>query len=462
MAGWKTARGGRWIDWVAAFCALGGLLFALCAGMDVRSSRFAVSDYKTLYASGWCLAHGLDAYSIQNIEGVFAANHVVAPETWYGHMPVYPPFTLAVLMPLTVFPMVQSAFVWIGLSGLLMAFAVVALCRASSRFFGLPVLGRLGIIVLCAAGPLLGFGVDMGNVSVAVSALCILAVLLPEYLSSWIPAIALSAGILLKPHIAVWVCLAMLIGDARVRKGGRRIARRSVALCGLAGVAVALWLGTQGMLGTQLRSYKAVVWSETHSGSMSPTMREPLPVVAQITSLQSTVGYWGTNHHHLFLLNLVICGGIIVFLLWTANRMRHNGAPPERRLLYATCWCVLGLTATYHRAHDGIVLLMLVPWVVGTLWRSWKNVGAWLVIFLYAAVSCDFRLAYPGGNTAVTSLDSIYSLFFYRQAGIAMLLLEFTLLVLLHRSLRMTKRKPIAMATSSMTDLRSSDWQMTG
>lgn len=446
MAGWKIARGGRWIDWVdwiAALCAIGGLLVAICGSMDVRFLRSSASDYKTLYASAWCLAHGLDGYSIQNIQGVFVANGVIMPETWYGHMPVYPPFTLALLTPLTVFPMVQSAFVWIGVSGLLMALALVALCRAGDRLFGLPTLGRLAIVVLCAVGPLLSFGLDMGNVSVAVSALCILTVLLPEQLSSWLPALALSMGVLLKPHIAIWVCLAMFVGDERVRKSGRSIAHRSVALCGVAGVAVVLWLSVQGMLGTQLRSYKAVVWSETHSGSMSPTMREPLPVVAQITSLQSTVGYWWMNQHGLALLNLLVCGGMVVFLLWIAHKMRHDEATPEQRLLYVTCWCGLGLIATYHRAHDGIVLLLLTPWVVGSLWRSWKNSAAWLVIVFYAVASCDLGIARIQNGIAPPAMDFIHTLVFYRQAGIAILLLELTLLMVLHQSLSMTTPKPL-------------------
>src|ERR1700694_3147660 len=106
---------------------MAGLLASLWITMDVRGSQGSASDFKTLYASAWCFTHSVDAYDVSNIRNAFLANHVVTPLHWSGPMPVYPPFTLAGLAPLTLFPMATAAYIWTVVSAALMACAIFLL-----------------------------------------------------------------------------------------------------------------------------------------------------------------------------------------------------------------------------------------------------------------------------------------------------------------------------------------------
>ena len=83
-------RGPAWLDVLIAVIAAGALTASTLYDTQLKTSTFAASDFKTLYASVWCFAHRLDAYSIANLQRVFDANGVIQPEHWFGHAPVYP------------------------------------------------------------------------------------------------------------------------------------------------------------------------------------------------------------------------------------------------------------------------------------------------------------------------------------------------------------------------------------
>jgi hypothetical protein len=70
-------------------------------------------------------------------------------------------------------------------------------------------------------------------------------------------------------------------------------------------------------------------------------------------------------------------------LVWASLRLRGEVG----RLQAVAGWCALGLTATYHRAADGTVLLVMLPWLAAR-WRArWWDGWAWAVVGAYAAVS---------------------------------------------------------------------------
>jgi hypothetical protein len=78
---------------------VGGMTASVLIALHVRTDAFAGSDMKTLFASVWCLSRSQNAYSIANVQSVFAANQVIFPGSWFSHAPVYPPTTLAFLYP---------------------------------------------------------------------------------------------------------------------------------------------------------------------------------------------------------------------------------------------------------------------------------------------------------------------------------------------------------------------------
>jgi hypothetical protein len=421
-----------WFDILIAFIAMGAVTGSALYQVQFRNSTFAASDFKTLYASTWAYAHGQDAYSIPNLQKVFTSNGVIQPENWYGHAPVYPPFTLALLSPFAYIRMVPAIYLMTILSGLLMAIALALLMRYAAIYFGLGPAWRVLLAGLCAAGPLLSFGIDMGNVSLA--ALCVLAFVwrsrgpaIFRRFSPWIPATALAVAILLKPHLGLWSAVAMLLLPERA---ARAVVLRTLAICVGFGLVTVIAMAAMGTLSLQIHSYLAMLASETASGaSMNATSRDVLPVVAQITSLGSIVGFWVANPGPRLALT---AAGLLVLGLAAAWQTRRVDS--ERGALLAVgAWCALGMLVTYHRAHDAVLLLLVAPWVVDRLRRARLAAYALAAAALYCAMSTSADLPVVIRWVSSAGAHSLVAFALLRQVGLADLLLLLVLLVAMTR-----------------------------
>ncbi len=354
-----------------------GVLASVLAGYHARAWEASASDFKTLYAAADCFRRHADPFNFPNIAAVFQTNQVVPPVSWYGHAPVYPPFTLAVIAPLTLIPMVQAIYVWMAISALAFVVAVFLLTCAASQLFQLSVAWRLALIALFAASPLLSFSLEMGNVSAVVAALSIAAVVFKQIRPRllFVPPVALAVALLLKPHLALWVVAALFISrDAR----SRRLALASVGVFLAALLAIALWMAVHHQLDPEIASYRAMVHQEAAGGSMDPTKHEAVAVPAQITSLASLLGYWLSGASLMIATAALLLLGLAT--LTYASLTQETG----NIFVQVGAWSAFGLLATYHRAHDGVVLLLLLPWILFRLRRSWKDpVGLLLLSFSF-------------------------------------------------------------------------------
>jgi hypothetical protein len=419
-----------WLDGVIAVCAAGGLTASALYNVQIATSTFAASDFKTLYASVWCFVHRMDAYSIPNLQQVFVSNGVIQPERWYGHAPVYPPTTLALLSPMATLGMVHAAYALTILSGVLLAVAIAALMRYAANNFDLGPAWRIVIAGLCACGPLLTFGMAMGNVSLAVSALCFLAFVWRKQSpfgmfrsSPWLPAIALAVAFILKPHLGLWAGIAMLLLPERA---ARAVALRAVGLvAGFAVLSLAV-MAAMGTLALETHSCLAMLSAETSAGaSMNVSSREPLPVVAQITSLGSIVGFWVTNP----VIRVTLTGIILLALGFLAVRQTRRVNTGRGALLAVGMWCTLGMLATYHRAHDAVLLIAVVPWVVDRVRRAPLAWHAWAVAVLYCAMSVSADFPVVARWVSQSSSYSLEAFVLLRQVGLADLMLLLVLLL---------------------------------
>jgi hypothetical protein len=395
----------------------------------MRASTFAASDFKTLYASIWCFTHRMNAYSFTALQKVYVANGVVQPEKWYGHAPVYPWTTLALLSPLSAIPMVPAAYVLIVLSAALLGGAVAELMRYAANNLPMSLPWRMAIAALCACGPLVGFGMDLGNVSVAASALCVLAFVRrnsePPWIAArwrWMPSIALAAALILKPHLALWAAIAMLLLPERAT---RNMVLRSLALVAGFSALVAAALAAVGMLGMETHAYLAMLTTETSgASSMSATSREVLPVVSQITSIASMIGFWIANSE----VRAVLTGLALLVLGFLAIRQTRKVDSERGALLAVGMWSTLGLLATYHRAHDAVLLLLLVPWGLDRVRRAPLAWHAWTAALLYTAMSISVDLPIIVGWVANAPANSLLAFVLLRQVGLATILLFLVLL----------------------------------
>jgi hypothetical protein len=422
-----------WLDVLVACCAAFGMTFSALYSVQMRASNFAASDFKTLYASVWCIAHRLDAYSIANLQRVFDANGVIQPEKWYGHAPVYPATTLALLSPFAAFGMVPAAYVLTILSGVLLAIAMAALMRYAALNFDLGPFWRIAIAGLFACGPLLNFGMNMGNVSLAASALCFIAFLWrdggPRWIQPgrlWVPATALAIALLLKPHLGLWVGVGMFLLPER---RARAVVVRAAALTAGFAVLTTVAMAAMGTLRLETHSYLAMLSVETSSGaSMNSTSREALPVVAQITSLESILGFWITSHG----LRIGLTAALLLVLAVLVYRQTRRVDTERGALLAVGAWCAFGMLATYHRAHDAVLLIIVLPWVVERVRRSPLVWHAWLATALYCAMSASADFPVVQRWLANLPANSLQAFLLLRQVGLADLLLLLVLLMAMH------------------------------
>ena len=414
-----ASRSGSWLEF--GFCVLGvvGVLASILPGFHPREWQASGSDLKTLYASTACFRTHIDAYSFTNIAAVFNANRVVPPESWYAHAPVYPPFTLAAIAPLTFLPMVGAVYVWLIVASLAWAFATYSLVRAAEASFHISLPWRTLLIAFAAASPLASFSLEMGNVSAVVAALCIAAVAMPRqrWSSLNLRALALCLGLLLKPHLAIWFVVALLISQARK---DRAIGARALGFFVLACLAVVSWMGAHHILFAQVESYRAMVAAETHGGSMAASNDEFIAVAAQITSLASLLGYWIHSKALAVLAaaGLAVCAALLVAATWP-----RADDDDSSRLLRFAAWSAFGLIATYHRAHDGIVLLVLLPYVVARLRTSWHDWFAWSYLLLSLAAGLGPPLQTINWLASTPGIGGAARFLAYRQSSLAFLLL---------------------------------------
>ena len=419
-----------WVEALAALLSIGGVLISVLQAFHPAAWQASASDLKTLYASAACFRQHLDPYSFANISAIFDANHVVQPAQWYGHAPVYPPFTLAVLAPLTLVPMVPAIYLWVGISALALATVAFTLAVYGGKMFDLSRPWRLLLIALFAALPLLSFALEMGNVSVIAGALCLLAVTNQNTTSkaTLLSILAIGTGVLLKPHIAVWVIAALLISRSRRE---RTLALGAIAVTAASVAGVVLWMAAHHQLFPQLMSYSAVMHKELGAGSMGPNNYELLDVSAQITSVGSLLGY---SMHGLTL--TAWTAGLLLMLLAalvsTTFQLSRKGS--ATRLLRVSAWCIFGLLATYHRALDATVVLVVLPYAVARLRRNARDFFFWTYAALLTLMGVGTTPETAHWLAAKPGLYHFATFMLYRQAPLAALLLLCVLIAEIRRS----------------------------
>jgi hypothetical protein len=373
--------------------AVFGLGFTLLSDFQrVNKLDYVATDYKTLYASAALFREGHDPYQPSAVTAIYHRDGVVAPHTSFGHMPVYPPVTLLVLWPLTYLDMGASAMAWWAISMGIVA-AGIAMLTAEARRQELSWPYRAGLIAFAVSTPMLGYTLNIGNVSAAAGALCMIALMTAIRESQaraeiwnglWIAGGCLGLALCVKPHLALWVAagIALACGAA-----GRRIAATGAAVCGVLTLISVLVLWARGALATVLGSLVAMLHQERSGGSMSPESREVLPVLGQITGLNSLLGLHFGQPMRGWLVGtgLAICFGALLVAAW---QKRWGSPDPAWQVLFVSATFAVGMVASYHRAHDAVLLAGLLGlWICGAVRGGLKRECLARVRWFYAGSS---------------------------------------------------------------------------
>ncbi len=418
------------IEQLAAFLAFACLMVVNLGPSQPRLWQESLGDFKLVYASAAARAETGDAYSLTELARVHRENGVVVPVSWFGHSPVYPPFTLLTLSPFLALSMVHAAYLWAALSYFAMGFAAYRLARYAARVFGLPLGLRLLLISLIAASPLVSFGLELANASVVAACLCIIAVTATEHQSSWVHACQLTGALLLKPHLALWIVFALLLLPQKMYGNGERtLALRTFALFTGILLAMAAFLALRHELFPLLRGYVAVLQAEAAGGSMDVRAHQIIIVPAQITSLGLLLGYWIHS-----LTAIAVVQAVLLLLLICCLLRATLHAPAGWKPIVISAWATLGLSATYHRAHDGSVLFLLLPWLFARIRQRPSDGAAWTVLGLYAIFSVDLPPGFYHLAGTHPHLLPLSAMLLFRQVACAALLLLLTLVYLLLRA----------------------------
>ncbi|HKO20774.1 MAG TPA: glycosyltransferase family 87 protein, partial [Acidobacteriaceae bacterium] len=351
-----------WVESLLCFVAVIGLGLSLRADFqNVRTAEYVATDYKTVYASADLFRRGGNPFSIAEIVDEYKKSGVVLPKNMFGHMPVYPPVTLLALWPLTYMSMGQSSVVWLFASMCAVA-AAASMLLSEARAQGLHWGFRMLLLAFAIGTPMLGYALDIGNVSPAVAALATVSLLIAiresrrqaparRWQNVAVGAISLGAALCLKPHLAIWI----LVGIALVcERPGRLMAAIAGGLfvLGNAGSALVLW--NRGAVREVLDSFLAMLKSERGSGSMAPASREILHVKSQITGLDSLLGLWVQPPWRDAIITAALTG-LFAILLIAAKRNRSS-RDRNWQILFVLAVFGVGMLVSYHRAHDAVIL----------------------------------------------------------------------------------------------------------
>ncbi len=393
------------------------------------SSQIPSSDLRTVLASAWCLSHHIDAYSTANIKTVFLRAGFIVPRNWVGHAPVYPPVTLILLLPFTTLPSEPMLLLLTALWAGLLAAGLTALTMRSASHFSLGLPARVLLILVVLFSPYLLSAMALGNLCIPAASLAVCAFTLRHHRSPWPGSVALGLALALKPHVAAWVLIPMfLLPEPQSRKVA---ARASIVLLGLCLVAV-LYLVCSGQFWMQLHGYRSILASEmSGDSSMSPTTREVTSLAVQITSLKSMVGFW----HSPGILSSLVCDLILLACAFAALVLTRGAREERQALLCTTTWIALGLTATYHRAYDGILIYICLPFVFASMLAKahrWKGV---VMALLLVAMSFGPASETVSALTNHGQQRSLESFLLMRQAALADFCLALFLLFLMSREI---------------------------
>ena len=415
----REAAVNYWPERAFALLLVAFVTLLVLAAFPVRTSIVGATDFKTIYASAWNLRHGVDAFSFQNVIAVLTANGVIPPPTAYGHNAVYPPFTLTLLAPLTFLPLVPAIWLWCIAGCVAIAAAFSALAQAAGDEFGLRRRSRFALILIAVVCPLFSFAAITQNVSLMAIALSLLVVTSRDRI--WLRSIALALALLLKPHVALWPTLALLLQ----KRDSRRVAIQAILLSAAVAIASVLWLALNHQLAPQMASYAAGIRDEVSFGSMNPTRQDMMAAGLQITSLNTLIGFWQSSPMMLKGLCWTLLAGLAAILLWSSDRI--SLLPPDTldrsRFIVTAAWCSFGMIVTYHRAHDALILMVLLPWLLpklkpalGSTSSLTSRVLPWLLLALL--------LIFGAGIVPVHAVDPadgdywIKHLLLYRQASV--------------------------------------------
>jgi hypothetical protein len=317
------------------------------------------NDFVTLYAGAICITHACNPYSVPDLDKVLVkARGSNVRQDWSDQLPIYPPTTLVLLLPLSLLSYKSATIFWYSLSLATYVFGLCWLYLFSSALGETRLIVRVGVVLLGLHFPKMLQCLGFGNPSLIVTGLLLFCVFDEAESRKILRLICVAIACLLKPPLALpLVALVLFKNPKRTRDGW-------IATAVLVLIFLALGLYTflpPGMTHWLLDLSQNLALGER--GGMNPSLRgAPSNTLLNIAALP---GYFVTNPVSIRLISFAVVAILAILYLTALNRLRKSALWESRGYLLAVATlAVMTLLPVYHRFCDIGVLLLAVPWVV--------------------------------------------------------------------------------------------------
>lgn len=268
------------------------------------------------------------------------------------------PTSFFLFLPFALLPWSVASYLWVGLSGLLLAVAAwltwdLGACKAPA------VWAWLAGFMLANCQQIFA----TGNIAAVAVGLCIIAVwcfLRRRFVLVGVVLLAIS--LLLKPHDAGFVWLYFLLAGGTLRKR----ALQTLAVTAVLGLCTMFWI-----------SRVSPHWSaEVHRNISSEVARggiddagptgERQNTTAPVIDLQAAISLFKDDAGFYNLASYAVSG--ILILLWAVAVLRKR-RPPHDALFALAPVAALTMLPVYHRPYDAKLLLLALP-ACAILWAA--------------------------------------------------------------------------------------------
>jgi hypothetical protein len=387
------------------------------------------NDFVTLYAGAFCITNACNPYSVPDLDAVLVnARGSNIRQDWSDQLPIYPPTTLILLLPLSLLSYKSATVVWYSLSLAIYAFGLCWAFLFSTTLAEMRLIVRVAMVLLGLHFPKMLQCLGFGNPSLMVTGLLLFGVFDTAESRKGLRFICLAVACLLKPPLALPLAILVFFKDPkRTREGWE-------ATTGLALLFLALGFflpGPLGMTHWRLDLSNNLALGAQHG--MNPSLRgTPSNAVLNIANLP---GYFTTSPVSISLISAAAVAALAALYMVYLHRLRRSSLwKTQGYVLASATLAVLTLTPVYHRFCDIGVLLLAVPWVVLSFsqkprWQAWLS--ALFLALLYFSWERRIHLDQLAGNQ-----PHVVRFLYYRGDALLVVLFSCTLLSAMYRSSR--------------------------
>ena len=351
-----------WMSKLTVGCVV-ALVLTLAIADAIRQSHVKgienPNDFVTLYAGAICMAQACNPYNVPDLDKVLvSARGSSIRQDWSDQLPIYPPTTFVLLLPLSLLSYKSATVLWYSLSLTIYAVGLCWLFLFSAALGGTRIIVRLGVVLLGLHFPKMLQCLGFGNPSLIVTGLLLFCVFDDAESRKILRLICIAIACLLKPPLALPLAALVLFKDPKRTRDGWT----ATALLSLIFLVLGLYTFLPpGMAHWWLDLRQNLALGER--GGMSPSLRGlPSNTLLNIATLP---GYFVTNPVSIRLISFAVVAMLAILYLNALSRLRKSALWETRGYLLAVATlAVVTLLPVYHRFCDIGILMLAVPWIV--------------------------------------------------------------------------------------------------